>query len=125
MIENTKSKGAFTYDVRWFGGIFKCDELALALLKIEVLPFALRQNLDKNQNLDKQINLFPYSNHLCEDFNNLNKEFLPKKILPKKFLSKNSSKKILQKTIPKKFPKKFKKFPKNIQLEISCQSNFS
>ena len=34
-------------------------DLALALLKIEIfLPSPLRQNLDKNQNLDKQINPF-------------------------------------------------------------------
>jgi hypothetical protein len=78
----------------------------------------LRQNLDKNPNLDKQVN------------SNVNKEFLPKNssqiILPKKFLLNNPPKKILpkkssQKKSSKKIPpKKFlqknsaKKIPQKI-----------
>ena len=58
--------------------------LALALLRIENFLLALRQNLDKNQNLDKQIN------------SNVNKEFLPK----------NSSQKISPKILPKNFSQK-------------------
>ena len=54
----------------------------------------LRQNLDKNQNLDKQVN------------SNVNKEFLPKnsyqRIPPKKILPKNPPKKFL----PRKFLQK-------------------
>ena len=70
--------------------------LALALLAKD-LNFPLRQNLDKNQNLDKQIN------------SNVNKEFLPKNPLekfPKKSqkISKNPPKN------PKKFPNNFSKF---------------
>ena len=66
-------------------------------------PFflSLRQNLDKNPN-----QFLPYSNNLV-DFNNMSKEFLPKKShkIPKKFIPKNSHK------IPKKSPKN----PKNVQ----------
>jgi hypothetical protein len=52
------------YGVKSYLGdfIFKCDELASALLRIEnspsFLPSPLTQNLDKNQNLAKQINPF-------------------------------------------------------------------
>ena len=56
--------------------------LALALLRIEIFLFALRQNLDRNQNLDQQI-------------------ILPKKIFPKNF---KKSQNILPEN-PKKFPK--------------------
>ena len=67
---------------------------------------ALRQNLDKNQNLDKQIN------------SNVKKEFLPKNP-PKKILPKNFSQKFLQKDSFKKkssgkIPKKFLRFWKYI-----------
>ena len=79
-------KTIFRISNRKYSPIFKCDMLALALLRTEIFfLLALRQNLDKNQNLDKQI------------------------ILPKnssqKFLPKNSS--------PKNPPKKFQKFPKD------------
>ena len=43
------------------GFLFKCHELASRTskdLNFVLLPCALRQNLDKNQNLDKQINSF-------------------------------------------------------------------
>jgi hypothetical protein len=87
----------------------------------------LRQNLDKKQSLDKQIN------------SNVNKKFLPKnpseKILPKHFSKKISPNKFLQKTsskkmppkkssrkIPKKFQKKFQKI-QNIFLKNSKKSN--
>ena len=78
------------------------------------LPSPFRQNLDKDQDLDKQVN------------SNVNKEFLPKnssqksplqKILPKlslkKFHQKHSAKKYLQK-VPK-ISKKFQRIPKKIQ----------
>ena len=53
--------------------VFKCDVLAIALLRIENSTsfLSLPQDLDKNQNFDKQVN------------SNVNKEFLPKKILPR------------------------------------------
>ena len=74
--------------------IFKCNELELALLRIKILPpSALRQNLGKNKNLDRQIN--SYSNNLA-DFNNVNKEYLPKNS-SQKILPKNPSKKSSQK----------------------------
>ena len=48
----------------------------------------------------------PYSNNLA-DFNNVNKEFLPKKSSPKKSPPKNPPKEILpQKNPPKKIPPK-------------------
>jgi hypothetical protein len=70
----------------------------------------LRQNLDRNQNLDKQVN------------SNVNKEFLPKKSPnnpPKKSSQKNPPKMFLQKNSAKKIPPKnpsekvLKKFQKN------------
>ena len=68
---------------------------------------ALPQNLDKNQNLDKEIN------------SNLNKEFLPKnssqKIPPEKILLKKSSQKILKKISKQKKSKKNLKNPNNFQ----------
>ena len=70
--------------------IFKCDLLALALLRTEIFfLLALRQNLDKNQNLDKQI-------------------LLPNKS-SQKFHTKNSSPKQSFQKISK-IPKKSKKF---------------
>ena len=64
-----------------------------------LLPSLLTQNLDKIQNLDKQVN------------SNVNKEFLPKKS------SQQSSQKILPPNLPKQFLKKIqknsKKFSKN------------
>ena len=76
--------------------IFKCDELAIALLRIEILlpsflPSPLPQNLDENQNLDKQVN------------SNVNKEFLPI-ILPKKSSQKNPPKKSFQRKSFGKIP---------------------
>jgi len=94
-------------------------------------PSPLRQNLDKNQNLNKQVN------------SNVNKEFLPKnssqknppkKILPKNPLKKSSKKispkKFLQKNPSENFPKNFqKKFPKKFQIfsknSEKLPSNFS
>ena len=81
------------------------------------LPSPLRQNLDKNQNLDKQVN------------SNVNKEFLPKnssqkippkknppkKILPKNSFQKNSYKENPPKKILKKNPKNSPKNPEKIQ----------
>jgi hypothetical protein len=57
------------------------------------LPCAFRQNLDKDQNLDKQINSF---------YIEIKQRIPPIKILPKKSFRK----------IPKKFQKKFQKIPK-------------
>ena len=105
-----------------------------------LLPSALRQTLDKNQNLEKQIN--PFHNQLTLTISTKNssqkipskkflpqkknppKKFLPKTSSPKKFLQKNPTKKFLQKKFlpknsfinipPKKSSKKFpQKFPKN------------
>ena len=111
-----------------FQPIFKCDMLALALLRIEIfllLPsFSIEtKSWQKHQSLSDSNNL--------ADFNNGNKEFLPKKSSPKKILPKKSpqknplktpSKKFLPKIfrqknfLPKipseKFPKKFKKISK-------------
>jgi hypothetical protein len=75
--------------------LFKCDVLAIALLRIKILLpslLSLPQNLDKNQNLDKQVN------------SKVNKEFLPKN--PPNNPPKKSSQKILQKILPKNPPKK-------------------
>jgi hypothetical protein len=83
--------------------VCKCDELALENLNSSSF-LSLRQNLDKNQNLDKKNQFLPYSNNLA-DFNNVYKEFLPRKssqrIPRKKILTKNFSKKFLKKDPPK------------------------
>ena len=97
----------------------------------------MRQNLDKNQNLEKQINPFhiqitlqtiPYKKYLPKSSPQkvLQKKssqiFSLKKILPKlfsqneppkKFLPINSSKNVPPKKSSKKIPKKSKKFPIN------------
>ena len=58
-ILNSKSFAVYLtneHTIFFFFFFLSAMELALALLKIEIfLPSALRQNLDKNQNLDKQI----------------------------------------------------------------------
>jgi hypothetical protein len=100
-INNVGNFSGFLTPPSSMSAVFKCDGLAPALLKIEIfLPSALRQNLDKQTN-----QFFSYSNN----FNNVNKEFLPKSSTQKKFLPKNFS----QKNPLKKFPKKSKKFPNN------------
>ena len=103
-------------------------------MKFSFLPYSpLTQNLDKNQNLDKQINSFHIQITFCWiPPKNAPKKIPPKKILPKKILPKKSSQnvspkqfhqknsvkevlqKILQKNYQKKFPKSSKKFQKNI-----------
>ena len=67
--------------------LFKCDVLAIALLRIENSTsfLSLSQDLDKNQNFDKQVN------------SNVNKEFLPKKSSPE-FWS-NSNKNIIKNSV--------------------------
>ena len=70
---------------------------------------ALRQNLDKNQNLDKQINPFHIQIMLTKNVSQKVplKKILPQNIPPKKFLPKKSSLKFSQKIITPKFQKKF------------------
>ena len=67
--------------------LFKCDVLAIALLRIENSTsfLSLPQDLDKTQNFDKQVN------------SNVNKEFLPKKSSPE-FWS-NSNKNIIKNSV--------------------------
>ena len=58
----------------WRGKIFKCVELSSRTskdLNFVLLPSPLRQNLDKNQNLEKQINSF----HIQITFQRIPKKF--------------------------------------------------
>ena len=95
---------------------FKCDELAIALLRTEILPFAFRQNLDKTKSW--QTNQFQCKQRI------LPKEFLPlkscKTMLPKNAPKKNSAKKIPPKNSSKK--SNYKKIPKNLK---KIANNFS
>ena len=64
-----------------------------------MVPCAFRQNLDKDQNLEKQINSFYIE--------------IKQRIPPKEFLLKKSSLKNPSEKLPKNFKKNSKKFPKN------------
>ena len=95
----------------------KCDVLAIALLRIHNSSFFLPSIETKSWKKPKswQTNQFlSYTNN----FNNVNKEFLPKnssqKILPKNFSRRNSPKEILPKNSSKKIPPK-KILPKILQ----------
>ena len=97
----------------------KCDELASHFYGSKFLVlFSLFFPSLFRQNLDKQINSFHIQNTLA-DFNNVKKEFLPKKSSQKsplkKFLPKNSSKKILSKKSPQKISTKSRKNTKKFQ----------
>ena len=95
--------------------IFKCDMLALALLRIEIfllLPsFSIEtKSWQKHQSLSDSNNL--------ADFNNVNKEFFPRKSSQKssqKILPKSSSKKIPSKKFLQKNQRKIQKIQKIAQ----------
>ena len=113
--------------------IFKCDELALAFLRVQNLPPAFLLHLDK---ILTKPNILTYKS-MPSSFKYHNakknppKEFLPKnssqKIPPKKFLPKNFSqnilpikfltKKFLQKIL-QKLPKVYPKIPNNFSKKV-------
>jgi hypothetical protein len=86
------------------------------------LPCALRQNLDKNQDLGKQINSFYV---YADNFDNVNKEFLPKKYTQKNISNKTPPKTSSQKFLLKSSSQKnSQKNPKNFQTIFKMSIQF-
>ena len=105
--------------------IFKCDMLALALLRIQIRPpssSALRQNYPKiltKTSIPCKFLLSNSSQTIPSKKSSQKKP--PKKILPKHFSQKIPPNKFLQKNSPKKLPKnsqKSKKIPKKFSKDF-------
>ena len=87
--------------------IFKCDELALAFLRVQNLPPAFLLHLDK---ILTKPNILTYKSIPSSFKIPQRKKKSSKRIPPKEFLQKDSSKKIPPKNSSQKY---FEKIPKN------------
>jgi hypothetical protein len=101
--------------------LFKCDELASRTSKdlnlSSFLPSLLRQNLDKNQNLDKHSSQNISPKIFLQK--NSSKKIPPKKFLPKHSFQKNPQNKSSEK-IPKKFTRNFQTISQKIYIPYNA-----